>query len=162
MACRWLTAADGAVAALLGAGRWLVLPVSLLLFLQWPLRDLVHAYSTAANDLAQWLFALYVSLAMTEATRARTHLAAASVAERYPARTRTIISKTAMLVCVMPWSIFVLIAGAPDAWRSLRALEAFPESYNPGYFLVKASALLLAFLLLAQALLDVLRRNPTK
>ena len=162
MAGIWWRGADRVIAALIGAGRWLVLPVSLLLFLQWPLRDLVHAYSTAANDLAQWLFALYVSLALTEATRARTHLAAASVAERYSGRTRTIISKTAMLVCVMPWSIFVLITGGPDAWRSLRALEAFPESYNPGYFLVKASALLLAFLLLAQALLDVLRRNPTK
>jgi TRAP-type mannitol/chloroaromatic compound transport system permease small subunit len=162
MARRWLTAADWAVAALTGAGRWLVLPVSLLLFLQWPLRDLVHAYSTAANDLAQWLFALYVSLAMTEATRARTHLAATSLAQRYKARTRTIISNVAALVCVMPWSIFVLIAGAPDVWRSLRAFEAFPESYNPGYFLVKVSALLLAFLLLAQALLDVLRRNQVR
>jgi TRAP-type mannitol/chloroaromatic compound transport system permease small subunit len=159
MARGWLTAGDRAVEVLVGTGRWLVLPVSLLLFLQWPLRDLVHAYSTAANDLAQWLFALYVSLAMTEATRARTHLAAASLAERYLPRTRGIILKTGMLVCVAPWSVFVLVAGAPDVWRSLRSLEAFPETYNPGYFLVKASALLLAFLLLAQALLEVLRPN---
>jgi hypothetical protein len=31
----------------------LVLPVSLLLFLQWPLRDLGIGYSREANDLAQ-------------------------------------------------------------------------------------------------------------
>ena len=31
----------------------LVLPVSLLLFLQWPLRDLVQAYSIESNDLAE-------------------------------------------------------------------------------------------------------------
>jgi hypothetical protein len=34
-------------------------PVSLLLFIQWPLCDLVHAYSTQANDLAQWLLTLF-------------------------------------------------------------------------------------------------------
>ncbi len=33
------------------AASLLVLPVSLLLFLQWPLRDLVHAGSREANDL---------------------------------------------------------------------------------------------------------------
>ncbi len=152
--------ADRAVTGLIGAGQWLVLPVSLLLFLQWPLRDLLHAYSTAANDLAQWLFALYVSLAVTAATRSQTHLAAGSFAQRYAPRTRDLIAKAAALLCILPWAVFVLIAGAPDAWRSLRMLEAFPESYNPGYFLVKASAILLAVLLLAQGIIDVLRPVP--
>jgi TRAP-type mannitol/chloroaromatic compound transport system permease small subunit len=154
---RWLAEADRTVAGLIAAGQWLVLPVSLLLFLQWPLRDLLHAYSTAANDLAQWLFALYVSLAVTAATRAGTHLAAGGFAQSYSPRTRGLIAKAAALLCVLPWASFVLIAGAPDAWRSLRTLEAFPESYNPGYFLVKASAMLLAAMLLAQGIIDVLR-----
>ncbi len=48
---------DRAVGAAIGTGRWLVIPVSLLLFLQWPLRDLAHAYSIEVNDLAQWLVA---------------------------------------------------------------------------------------------------------
>ena len=39
----WLNKAGRAVAAAIALGRWLVLPVSLLLFIQWPLRDLVHA-----------------------------------------------------------------------------------------------------------------------
>jgi TRAP-type mannitol/chloroaromatic compound transport system permease small subunit len=154
--------ADRAVARLIGAGQWLVLPVSLLLFLQWPLRDLLHAYSTAANDLAQWLFALYVGLAVTAATRAGTHLAAGSLAQRYSPQTRDLIAKAAALLCVLPWSGFVLIAGAPDAWRSLRMLEAFPETYNPGYFLVKASTMLLAVLLLAQGFIAVLRPAPKR
>jgi hypothetical protein len=54
----------------------LVLPVSLLLFLQWPLRDLGIGYSREANDLAQTLFALYVAVAITNATRRHSHLAA--------------------------------------------------------------------------------------
>jgi TRAP-type mannitol/chloroaromatic compound transport system permease small subunit len=160
MAGSMLERADRAVAGLIGAGQWLVLPVSFLLFLQWPLRDLLHAYSTAANDLAQWLFALYVSLAVTAATRGGTHLAAGSFAQRYSPRTRDMIGKAAALLCVLPWSSLVLVAGLPDAWRSFRMLESFPETYNPGYFLVKASAVLLASLLLAQGIIDVLRPAP--
>src|SRR5689334_12500560 len=64
---RWLLALDRFVGWACAAGLVLVLPISLLLFLQWPLRELVHAGSREANDLAQWLFALYVSLAMTYA-----------------------------------------------------------------------------------------------
>ena len=60
---------DRLVDAAVRGAAFLVLPVSLLLFLQWPLRDLVHLYSREANDLAQVLFALYVSVAITQATR---------------------------------------------------------------------------------------------
>jgi TRAP-type C4-dicarboxylate transport system permease small subunit len=62
---------DRILRAITAAGLVLVLPISLLLFLQWPLRDLLQAYSREANDLAQWLFALYVSVAITYATRMR-------------------------------------------------------------------------------------------
>jgi len=157
----WWDRADRAVAAAIAAGSWLVLPISLLLFLQWPLRDLVQAYSTQANDLAQWLFALYVSLALTHATRERAHLAADAVAYRFGEATRRRIGKAASLLCVVPWSLFVLIAGAPLVWRSVRQLEAFPETYSAGYFIIKVSALLLALLVLAQALLDMTRPSHT-
>ena len=60
----------------------LVLPVGLLLFLQWPLREVVQAYSREANDLAQCLFAIYASVAVTCATRRRAHLATDIVAQR--------------------------------------------------------------------------------
>jgi len=153
----WLARADRAVAALLAAGRWLVLPVSLLLFLQWPLRELVHAYSIEANDLAQWLFALYVSLALTFATRQHSHLAADMFAQRYRPRTRAFIAKAGALLALLPWSLFVLIAGAPAVWASLAGLEEFPETYDPGYFIVKVGAWLLALLVLLQALLELAR-----
>ncbi len=146
---------DRAVAASIALGRWLVLPVSLLLFLQWPLRDLVHAYSNEANDLAQWLFAIYVSLALTAATREGSHLAADAFAQRYGAATRTAIHRIASLVFLVPWSLFILIAGAPMVWRSVQELEAFPETYDPLYFVIKASAWLLALLALMQALIDL-------
>jgi TRAP-type mannitol/chloroaromatic compound transport system permease small subunit len=157
MKARWWSGADRAVAAGVAAGRWLALPVSLLLCIQWPLRDLVQAYSIEANDLAQWLFALYVSLAVTSATREHAHLAADVFARRYRAVSRRRIETAAALCCFLPWSVFVLIAGAPMVWRSIAGLEAFPETYNPGYFIIKVSVWLLALLVLAQALIDLTR-----
>jgi TRAP-type C4-dicarboxylate transport system permease small subunit len=76
------------IAALLRSLQWLILPVVLLLFLQWPLRDLVRSHSREANDLGQWIFALYVAASVTAATRAHTHLAADAVARRYGLRIR--------------------------------------------------------------------------
>lgn len=109
----WLDRADRVVGRAVALGQWIALPVCLLLFAQWPLRDLVHGYSIQANDLAQWLFALYVSLAVTYATRERAHLAADAVALRYAAGVRRRIGRVAALACVVPWSLFVLIAGTP-------------------------------------------------
>lgn len=56
----WGDMLDRTLGRLVTAASVLVLPVSLLLFLQWPLREWVQAYSREANDLAQALFAIYV------------------------------------------------------------------------------------------------------
>ncbi len=46
-------ALDRIIGGITWAGGILVLPLALLLFLQWPLRDVVQQYSREANDLAQ-------------------------------------------------------------------------------------------------------------
>jgi TRAP-type mannitol/chloroaromatic compound transport system permease small subunit len=149
----WL---DRLIAALLAGASLLVLPVSFLLFLQWPLRDLVHAWSREANDIAQWLFALYIGAAVTFATRIHSHPAAHAIAHRYPERVRARLRKAASLLVLLPWSAFILYAATPAVWQSLLQLEGFPETYNPGYFLVKVAAWVLALLVLLQAVLDLL------
>jgi TRAP-type mannitol/chloroaromatic compound transport system permease small subunit len=151
----WLGRADDAVAAAISAAQWLVLPVSFLLFAQWPLRDVVHAYAIQANDLAQWMFALYVSAALTFATRERAHLAADAFAQRYSLQTRRRIARIGGFLCVAPWSLFILVVSAPAVWQSVGELEKFPETYDPGYFIVKVAAWLLVLLALAQAALGV-------
>jgi TRAP-type mannitol/chloroaromatic compound transport system permease small subunit len=144
------------------AGGILVLPVCLLLFLQWPLREFVQAYSREANDLAQCLFALYVSVAITCATRRNTHLATDLVAQRYSRRTRQTLARVGALFVLVPWALFILYAAWPMTAQSVRQLEAFPETFNPGYFLLKIALLLAAVLVLIQALLDALRdRGPS-
>jgi TRAP-type mannitol/chloroaromatic compound transport system permease small subunit len=153
----WLRWADHALAATVSAVQWLVLPVGFLLFAQWPLRDLVHAYAIQANDLAQWMFALYVSVALSFATRERTHLAADSFARRYSPETRSRIARIGGFLCVAPWSLFIVVVSAPAVWQSLHELEEFPETYDPGYFVIKVATWLLALLVLAQAVLGVWR-----
>jgi TRAP-type mannitol/chloroaromatic compound transport system permease small subunit len=154
---RLMTFLDRVIAGILSGGRILALPVVLLLFLQWPLRDLAGAYSREANDLGQWLFALYVAMAVTAATRARTHLATDAVARGYSARTRAIITRAMALIGALPWALFVLIAGRSIVISSLLAREAFADTTNPGYFLVKLALWVLAGLMLAQALVDLVK-----
>ncbi len=148
--------------ALDAAAMWLVLPLSLLLFLQWPLRDLVHAGSREANDTAQILFALYVSVAVTAATRARTHLAVDMLAHRLPARWRARLDRVGAMLVALPWSVYVIWTGAPIAWHSVAALEAFGETFNPGYWLIKLAVLLLALLVALQAIVAACRPCRTR
>jgi TRAP-type C4-dicarboxylate transport system permease small subunit len=129
----------------------LVLPLAALLFAQWPLRDLVQAHSTQANDLAQILFALYMAVAVTAASREGMHLSAGHAPDEHskaPSRWRA----WALLACTAPWALFLLWASAPSVWQSVRQFERFGESFNPGYFIVQLALWLMAFLILAQAL----------
>ena len=123
----------------------LVAPLAVLLFAQWPLRDWLQAYSREANDLAQILFALYMAVAVTAASHYGTHLAAAH------GRLRPRAAALALLACVGPWSVFLLWATAQPVWESLRTLEKFPETLNPGFFLLRLALWLLAVLVLLHA-----------
>lgn len=147
-------ALDRALGAALGLLKWLIVPVVVLLFLQWPLRDLVQAYSREANDLGQWIFALFMAGAVTAATRERIHLAADTFAQRYSARARAWIARLGAVAGLAPWALFILYASRQIVWMSVKQLESFPETYNPGYFLIKLALWLLAGLLFLQAIVD--------
>jgi TRAP-type mannitol/chloroaromatic compound transport system permease small subunit len=127
------------------------------LFLQWPLRDLFRAFSREANDLGQVAFALFVAASVTAATRARTHLAADLLARRYSATTRRRFNKLGNVIGLLPWALFVLIAGRTTVAFGLRDLEAFQDSGNPGYFLVKLALWFMALLLIGQSLVEIFR-----
>ena len=60
---------------------------------------------------------------------------------------------------LLPWSIFMLYSMAPLLWQSALQLERFPETYNPGYFILKLALALCALLVLLQGLLVVLQRE---
>ena len=79
-------AAASVLGSILGAMRWLALPIATLLFLQWPLREWLQAYSREANDLGQILFAVFVAASVTAATRAQAHIAADVLSRRFSSR----------------------------------------------------------------------------
>jgi len=154
-----MRALRGAIDFVLRAAMWLALPLALLLFAQWPLRDLVQAYSREANDLGQLLFGVYVAVAITAATRERTHLAVDAVARGYPARARARLERIAAAVVLVPWSLFIIATSAIPAWQSLLQLERFADTLNPGYFVLRAAVLAMAAMVLAQAIADIASRG---
>ncbi|TFZ08395.1 C4-dicarboxylate ABC transporter substrate-binding protein [Ramlibacter humi] len=143
---RWLFAAAAA----------LILPLVVLLFAQWPLRDVVQAGSRQANDAAQILFALVMAVGVAAAGRAGTHLRAPRGDANAPWRRWTV------LVLVGPWAAYLLWSSAPTVWQSLLQQERFAETLNPGYFLVRLALWLLAALALVQAFLDAMSPRPAR
>src|SRR5437764_14177883 len=108
-----LRGVDRLIGWLVAGAKWLALPLITLLFLQWPLRDLVRSYSREINDLGQIAFALFVALSVTAATRAHTHLAADLLARRYSERTRRWLQRSGAALGLLPWALFVLVASRP-------------------------------------------------
>lgn len=147
---------DSLVGLLLAAAKWLALPIVTLLFLQWPLRTMLGVYSREANDLGQWLFAIYVAASISAATRARAHLAADTVARRYSAATREWLARAGAVFGLIPWSIIVLVTSWNIVRDSTLLLERFPDTGNPGYFIIKLALLLMALLVLIEGLLELM------
>jgi len=156
----WLQRLDRLIGHIVAGAQWLALPLIVLLFLQWPLRDLVGAYSREANDLGQIFFAALVAVSFTAATRAGTHLAADTLARRYSARTRRRLKRLGTAFGIVPWAVFVVFAGANLVLSSIKGFEAFAETGNPGYFLIKAALWIMAFLILAQSVVDIFHSSP--
>jgi hypothetical protein len=130
---------------------WVVV-LTWLLCLQWPLREWVGMGSREANDLGQVVFALYVAVAISAASRHGAHLA---IGNAPAARWR----HWAVWACTAPWALFMLWSYSSTVWRSVAQLEHFPETSNPGYFFVKLAACVMALLVLVEPL-RALRSRP--
>ena len=151
---RWLDCTIGSVVA---ATKWLALPLIALLFLQWPLRDLFRGYSREANDLGQIFFALFVAVSVTAATRAGAHLAADVLARNYSQGSRWRLKQFGAATGLLPWALFVLIAGKSSVVTSFLQFESFQDSGNAGYFLIKIAVWIMAVTIIGQAIVDIFR-----
>ena len=156
----WLNRLDRLVAGIIAVAQWLTLPVIFLLFLQWPLREAVRCCSREANDLGQIFFALLVAVSVTAATRVGMHLAADTLAQGYSARTRHRLRQICAIIGLLPWAIFIIWASRGFVQQSVFGLEAFPDTSNPGYFILKIALWLMALLVIAQAIVDLCRPAP--
>jgi TRAP-type C4-dicarboxylate transport system permease small subunit len=137
----------------------LVLPLTLLLFLQWPLRDGLHAYSREANDVGQIVFSLYVAVAIYAASSAGKHLAAHHQPRlATPPQRMKAWRMWAAVLCLGPWSVFMVWASAGSIVDAVATQERFAETFNPGYFVIKL-ALGLLFVLVIVDLLQTIKAS---
>ena len=148
---------DAIVAYSLKALKWVVLAIILLLFLQWPLRDFVQGWSREANDLGQWLFAIYVAASITQASRAGTHLQSKGFGQRLSLARTIRLQRIGLVAGLIPWAGFILWSGIPMLLRSILQAERFPDTSNPFYFMIRLSLCLMALLVLLQGVIDLLR-----
>jgi TRAP-type mannitol/chloroaromatic compound transport system permease small subunit len=148
---------DCLVGRIVAATQWLALPLVILLFLQWPLRDIFGAYGREANDLGQVIFGLLVAVSVTAATRAGTHLAADTLAQRYSDRTRHNFKRAGSALGLLPWAGFILVSSRQAVWSSVYGLEAFSDTSNPGYFIIKLALWAMAATIAMQCVVDILR-----
>ena len=139
------------------AGKWLALPVAVLLLAQWPLREWVQRYSRETNDMGQWMFALLIAVSVVAATRAHLHLATDILAAKWTPRTRRLWSAAGIVFGLLPWALFILWAALPMVWQSVAGFERFPDTGNPAYFVIKVALALLLVLVIAQAVRDLVR-----
>ncbi len=127
--------------------RPLSLGVTLLLFAQWPLRESgLGAAAVLANDSAQLMFALYLAAALGWAERRGAQVTL------HPGGRRSRGLRVAGALLPLPWCAWLAVTSAAPAWRAVLSLEHFPESFSPGYFLIRTAALVLALVLGAECL----------
>jgi TRAP-type mannitol/chloroaromatic compound transport system permease small subunit len=115
--------ADAIVDAIGRACAWIVLAVIGALFAQWPLRELLGAGHVRLDVFYQ----------------------------RLSVRGRALVDLAGSTLFVVPWASIVLWYSVATTARSVAALEQFPETWSPGYWMLKVLLLVFTSLLLLQA-----------
>jgi TRAP-type mannitol/chloroaromatic compound transport system permease small subunit len=152
--------ADGLSALVDFVGRWsawLCLGVVAFLFVQLPLRDIVHAGNNTANDFGQVVFAAFFMLGIPFAMRHDGHVRVDIFYQRLTARQRAAIDLAGTVLFLLPWLCLLGWYSLPIVLNSLAELEKFAETYTPGYFIIKLQLFFFVALVGMQAIANVIR-----
>jgi TRAP-type mannitol/chloroaromatic compound transport system permease small subunit len=152
--------ADGLSAIVDFVGRWvawLCLPVILLLFLQLPLRDVVHGGNNTDNDFGQIIFANFFMVGIPFAMRHDAHVRVDVFHQHFSARARAIIELAGTMLFTLPWLALLAWYSLPIVLNSLAETEKFAETYTPGYFILKLGLFFFVGLAGLQAIADIIR-----
>jgi TRAP-type mannitol/chloroaromatic compound transport system permease small subunit len=134
---------------------WLCLGVVGLLFVQIPLRDLFHGGHIIANDIGQIVHATLFMIGIPFAMRHDAHVRVDIFFRRLPARTRAAIDLVGTVLFLLPWLVLLGWYSVPIVLNSVRQLEEFPETYTPGYFVLKLQLAVFVCLVALQALATI-------
>jgi TRAP-type mannitol/chloroaromatic compound transport system permease small subunit len=139
------------------AASWLCLPLVLLLFLQLPLREIVHGGNNTDNDFGQIIFANFFMLGIPYAMRHDAHVRLDIFHQHFSARWRAIVELTGTALFTLPWLALLAWYALPIVLNSLRQTEKFAETYTPGYFILKLGLVFFVVLVAFQALAGMIR-----
>ncbi len=124
---------------------WLVflaLPIFLLivfLWAQWPMRVFANGNPRLINDMGQIAFAYFWVMAFAIACLSQSHLQISNNA----APTKKGRRAWTGFVLSLPWAIFLVYSAWPLLINSWHENEKFPDSYSPGFYLIKLALILL-------------------
>jgi TRAP-type mannitol/chloroaromatic compound transport system permease small subunit len=136
---------------------WLCLPLILLLFLQLPLRDIVHGGNNTDNDFGQIIFANFLMIGIPFALRHDAHVRVDIFHRHFGVRWRAIIELAGTTLFTLPWLALLGWYALPIVLNSLHQTEKFAETYTPGYFLLKLGLFFFVVLVAFQAVANIIR-----
>jgi TRAP-type mannitol/chloroaromatic compound transport system permease small subunit len=152
--------ADGLSAIVDVAGRcasWLCLPVILLLFLQLPLRDIVHGGNNTDNDFGQIIFANFFMVGIPFAMRHDAHVRVDILHQHFSKRAQAIIELAGTMLFTLPWLALLAWYSLPIVLNSLSQTEKFAETFTPGYFILKLGLFFFVVLVALQTIANIIR-----
>ena len=131
---------------------WLVLLVVALLFAQLPLREALGGGHILANDFGQLAHAAVFMLGLSYALRWDGHVRMDVFYRRMTPRRQAAVNFFGTLLFLLPWCTLMVGFGWSFAVRATGALETFPDTWSPGYFIFKLLLVVCMALLGLQAL----------
>lgn len=135
---------------------WLCLPLIVLLFLQLPLREIVHGGNNTDNDFGQVIFAAFFMLGIPFAMRHDAHVRVDIFYQRLTIRQRAAIDLIGTVLLLLPWLAIVGWYSLPIVRNSLFEMEKFAETYTRGYFILKLQLFFLVALVGLQAIANII------
>lgn len=139
------------------AASWLILGIVATLFLQIPMRELVHYGHREINDAGQVIHATVFMIGAGYAMRWNAHVRVDIFYQRMSAKRRALVDLIGTLVFILPWLWIVGRDSYPIVLNSVIEREAFAETFTPGYFILKIQLLVFVALIGAQSLANILR-----
>jgi TRAP-type mannitol/chloroaromatic compound transport system permease small subunit len=140
---------------------WLCLPLIVLLFLQLPLREIVHGGNNTDNDFGQVVFAAFVMLGIPFAMRHDAHVRVDIFYARLTTRQRAAVDLVGTVLLLLPWLALIGWYSLPIVLNSLFEMEKFAETYTRGYFILKLQLFLLVALVGLQAIANIIHAALT-
>lgn len=139
------------------AASWLVLPVIACLFLQIPLREIVHQYHLQVNDTGQTFHATLFMTACAYAMRWDQHVRVDVFYRRMSPRARAAVEFVFTVLFLWPWLALFGWYSWPIVFQSWRDLEAHPDTWTPGFFLLQTNLVVFDTLVGLQSISVVVR-----